>query len=183
MLAHFALHPGAAFHVRELERVLSEPAGNLLRDLRRFRTIRLLETERVGNQVRYRMDPKHPLFEDLQHLVVRTVAADAVLKEALGSVKEIELAFVFGSFVKGEATTRSDVDVMIIGNVSDHALAPAVSRAERILGREVSYTRYTRSEARRKARQDDSFVQRVLSGPRVVFFGSEDDDLFEIARR
>lgn len=183
LLTHFLLHPGEAFHVRELERLLNEPAGNLLRDLRRFRAIHLLEVERIGNQVRYSLDSKHPLFEDLQRLVVRTVAADIVLMEALRPLKGIELALLYGSFVKGEATTRSDLDVMIIGDVSDQALASAFARAERTLGREVSYTRYTRAEARKRARQQDSFVQRVLAGPRIVFLGSPEDELLQLARR
>ncbi len=183
LLAHFVLHPGEAFHVRELERLLHEPAGNLLRDLRRFRAIRLLDTERIGNQVRYTMDREHPLYADLQGLVLRTVAADSVLAETLRSLKRIELGFLYGSFVKGDATTRSDLDLMVIGDVSEEELASATARAERTLRREVSYTHYTRGEARAKARQQGSFVQRVLAGPRIVFLGRDDDELFEIARR
>jgi hypothetical protein len=59
LLAHFFLHPGEAFHIRELARLLGESPGSLLRDLRRLEAIRLLQTERVGNQVRYSLDQKH----------------------------------------------------------------------------------------------------------------------------
>ena len=183
LLTQFLLHPDEAFHVRELERRVKEPAGNLLRDLRRFRAIDLVETEKIGNQVRYRMDKSHPIYRDLQRLILKTVAADMVLKDALRSVHGIDLAFLYGSFVKGEATTRSDVDVMFIGSVQDRDLAPAIARAERILGREISYTRYTREEARRRSIQRGSFFQQVLMGPRVVFVGSEQDALFAFARR
>ena len=183
LLVQFVLHPDQAFHVRELERLLDEPAGNLLRDLRRLHAIRLLEAERIGNQVRYSLHRTHPLYEDLQRVVLKTVAGDAVLKEALHPVKGVELAFLYGSFVKGEATTRSDLDLMVIGDVSERELASAVARAERTLGREVSYARYTRAEARKKAQRRDSFLQRVLTGPRIVFVGSAKDELFQVARR
>ncbi len=101
LLSHFLLHPGEGFHVRELERILDEPAGNLLRDLRRFQNINLLDIERIGNQVRYTFDGKHPLYEGLQRLVLRTAAADTVLTDALRPLRGIELAFLYGSFVKG----------------------------------------------------------------------------------
>lgn len=181
LLSHFSLHPGEEFHVRELERILGEPASNLLRDLRRLRGIKLLETRQIGNQVRYTLNRTHPLYEDLQRLVLKTAAAVTVLAEALRSLKEVELAFVYGSFAKGEADARSDLDLMVIGEVSDRSLAPVVAMAERELGREVSYTQYNRAEAKKKSRQRDSFLHGVLAGPRIVLIGSAEDELFNLA--
>jgi len=183
LLAHFLLHPGEAFHTRELARLLDESPGSLLRDLRRLETIRLLHVNRVGNQVRYSMDQKHPLYTELQSIILKTTAADAVLREALQSVPGIELALLYGSFPKGEATSRSDLDLMIIGDVTDRALAPAIARAEEFLKREVSYTRYPREEVRNEIRQRNSFVHNVLAGPTVLVVGNGDDELFSLARR
>jgi predicted nucleotidyltransferase len=183
LLAHFFLHPGEAFHIRELARLLDESPGSLLRDLRRLEAIRLLQTERVGNQVRYSLDQKHPLHRDLQRMILKTTAVDAVLHEALQPVRDIELAVLYGSFARGEATSRSDLDLMIIGDVTDRALAPAIAKAEQFLGREVAYTRYPREEAREKIRQRNSFVHNVLAGPTVLVLGSTDDELFALAQR
>ncbi len=183
LLAHFFLHPGKAFHVRELARLLDESPGSLLRNLRRLEAIQLLQTERVGNQVRYSLDQKHPLYRDLQRIILKTTAVDAVLREALRRVRGIELAVLCGSFARGEATSRSDLDLMVIGNATDRALAPAIAKAEQFLGREVSYTRYPREEAREKIRQRTSFVHNVLAGATVLVFGSSDDELFALARR
>lgn len=183
LLTHFFLHPGEAFHTRELARLLDESPGSLLRDLRRLETIRLLQTNRVGNQVRYSMDQNHPLYSDLQRIILKTTAADAVLREALESVRGVELAFLYGSFAKGEAASQSDLDLMIIGDVSDRALAPAIAKAEEFLKREVSYTRYPREEARTKMRQRNSFARNVFAGPTVLVVGNRDDELFSIARR
>ncbi|MBI4279639.1 MAG: nucleotidyltransferase domain-containing protein [Armatimonadetes bacterium] len=183
LLSHFLLHPGETFHVRALQRILGEPAGNLLRDLRRLQAIDLLQAERVGNQVRYALNQGHPLYQDLQRLVVRASAAHTILKDALSLLKGIELAFLYGSFVRGDADVRSDLDLMVIGSVSDRTLTPVLARAERVLGREVAYTRFSRAEARAKAQQAGSFVQSVFSGPKIVFIGREDDELFRLAER
>jgi predicted nucleotidyltransferase len=181
LLSHFLLHPGEAFHVRELERLLYEPAGNLLRDLRRLRAIGILSATRVGNQVRYTLDQSHPLREDLQRIVVKATAADAILREVLAPLGGIELAFIYGSLAKGEGDPRSDLDVMVVGRVSDRVLAPAMARAEKSLGRQVSHTVYTRDEVRRKVQQAGSFIQTVFSGPRIVIVGTGDDALFRAA--
>lgn len=180
LLSHFVLHPGEEFHVRELERILGEPAGNLLRDLRRLRAIRLLDARPVGNQVRYALDRRHPLYGDLQRLVMRTSAPGAVLTKALSSLKGITLAFLYGSFAKGEADTQSDLDLMVVGEVSDRILAPAIAKVERELGRQVSYTHYTREEAKKRVRERDSFLRSVFAGPKIVFVGRDDDGLFRL---
>jgi len=181
LLAHFFLHPGAAFHVRELARLLDESPGSLLRDLRRLEAIRLLQTERVGNQVRYSLDQAHPLHGDLQRMILKTTAVDVVLREALQRVHGIELGVLYGSFAKGDATGRSDLDLMIVGDATDRVLTPAIAKAEQALGREVSYTRYPREEAREKIRQRSSFVHNVFAGPTVLVLGSSDDELFALA--
>jgi hypothetical protein len=72
---------------------------------------------------------------------------------------------------------------MIIGDVTDRVLAPAIAKAEEFLGREVSYTRYPREEVRNKIRQRTSFVRNVLAGPTVLVLGNGDDELFSFARR
>lgn len=182
LLVYFVLHPSEQFHVRELERRLHEPAGNLLRDLRRFHSIHLLTTQRSGNQVKYALDRNHPLYEDLQRLVLKTAGIGQTLKEALQAIGGVELAFIYGSFAKGEADARSDLDLMVIGTVTDEVLAPAVAEVERQLGRAVSYTRYTRQEARTRARQDGSFLRSVLADPRVILVGTNRDELFRAAR-
>ncbi len=183
LLVYFFLHPGEAFHVRELARLLDESPGSLLRNLRRLETIRLLQAVRMGNQVRYSLDQKHPLFRDLQRVILKTAAVDAVLREALQPVGGIELAVLYGSFAKGKATSRSDLDLMIIGDATDRALTPVMARAEEFLGREVSYTRYPREEARKKVKRRSSFVRSVLAGPSILVLGRSDDELFALARR
>ncbi len=182
LLVQFFLHPGDAFHVRELARLLHESPGSLLRDLRRFEATRLLQSERVGNQVRYALNRKHPLYIDLQRMIIKTAAADTVLREALQSVRGVELAVVDGSFAKGRATSQSDLDLLIVGDVTDRALVPAIARSEEFLRREVSYTRYPREEAREKAKRRGSFVRTVLAGPNVLILGQSDDELFTLAR-
>ncbi len=106
-----------------------------------------------------------------------------MLREVLQPLRGIELAVLYGSFAKGEATSRSDLDLMIIGSVTDRALAPVLAKAEESLGREVAYTRYTREEARERIKKRSSVVRTVLAGSTVLVLGNNNDELFALARR
>lgn len=124
----------------------------------------------------------HPLYEDLQRLILKTSGAGVVVADALAPIQGVEIAFIYGSFVKGEANARSDIDVMVIGPVTDEVLAPAMAGVERNLGRAISYTRYTRREASVQAGEQGSFLQSVLAGPKIMLVGSQDDELFRLNR-
>ena len=81
--------------------------------------------------------------------------------------KRIELAYVYGSFASGEANAESDVDLMIVGDVSLRELAGPLRRAAEELSREINPTVYQPEEYHTRLRQEDSFVSRVHNGPRI----------------
>jgi predicted nucleotidyltransferase len=90
--------------------------------------------------------------------------------------RDIESAFVYGSFAKGTQGEASDVDLMVIGkdlNYSD--LYTSAFAAEQKLGRKVSATFLSPEEWKRKASRNGTFVQKVSELPKVFIVGSEKD--------
>jgi DNA-binding transcriptional ArsR family regulator len=73
ILAFLFSRPTEDFHVRELERELEIPVGSLQRELKALSAAGLLRQQRVGNQVRYRVDPAHPLYEDMAAIFRKTL--------------------------------------------------------------------------------------------------------------
>ncbi len=116
LLVQFFLHLGDAFHVRELARLLHESPGSLLRDLRRLEATRLLQTERVGNQVRYSLNRRHPLYTDLHRIIIKTAAADTVLREALQIGPGRRISRTLRLLCEGPGESQSDLDLLIIGD-------------------------------------------------------------------
>jgi len=88
----------------------------------------------------------------------------------------IGLALVDGSHAAGVATSGSDADPLVVGNVDEMALHKAISEAEARLHRTVNYTLLTRQEFARRRRERGGFLARVLAGPTTPLLGSRDDD-------
>jgi predicted nucleotidyltransferase len=66
-----------------------------------------------------------------------------VLNEGLAPLFErIRLAFVYGSMPRGDEDASSDVDLMVIGEVSFADVVSALSDSESKLGREINPTVY-----------------------------------------
>lgn len=177
VLSHFFFHPGEAFHVRGLAAEIEESAGSVARELAHLKEAGILASESVGNQKRFRLREDNPILEDLHGLFLKTSGASAELKEALEKIGSVEVAFLYGSYASGEAHAASDIDLMVIGEVSDRELAPAVAGVERRLKRHINYTLYTRAEAERRLGKKGEFVHEVLAGPKIVLVGDANDRL------
>jgi len=164
-----------SFHVREIARLTGVDAGNAHRVLRRFEQAGLVTATRSGNQRHYQANRESPIFAELQGIMRKTSGLADVIRDALEPFgQRIEQAFVFGSVARGEAGPRSDVDLMVVGEVSFAEVVEAVYPLHERLGREVNPIVMDAKEFRTRAK-DPGFVARVLDGPRILLFGTADD--------
>ena len=175
LLGALLMRPDESFHLRELERMTGVSSGTALRELRRMHAAGIVTAERVGNQLRFRADLACPLFPELQGIVRKTVGLADVLREALAPlVPRIERAFVFGSIASGTAGPRSDIDLMVVGDVDFADVVTAVHGFEQRLGRPVNPV-VLDAAAWKKRRKESAFIARVLSGPVVPLIGVAHD--------
>jgi predicted nucleotidyltransferase len=181
VLSHLFFHPGETFHVRGLATELAESPGSVGRELAHLDKAGILSCRSVGNQKHYALREDSPILDDLRNIFLKTAGAGSELRATLEKIAGIELVFIYGSYVSGEAHAASDIDLMVIGDVSDRELAPAVARVERRLKRQIDYALYTRSEAEKRSGAKGEFVREVLAGPKIVLIGSPDDRVFRVA--
>jgi hypothetical protein len=64
---------------------------------------------------------------------------------------------------------------MIIGDLKLSALAPALKKAEKSLGREVNPTMYSRREFVRKASEGDAFIKTIREGEKIFLKGGSNE--------
>ena len=103
----------------------------------------------------------------------KTLGLADVLREALGPLADkIELAYVYGSLAKGTERSDSDVDLMIVGEVSLREISPLLGDAHRAIRREISPTLYRSQEYAEALENANSFVRRVHDGPRIDLMGA-----------
>lgn len=175
-LAWLFSRPDERFFVRQLASVLDEDATNLGRELARLADLGILRCATEGRRKYYQANGDCAVFPELERLVVKTAGLRDVLRSALRGIRErIEVAFVHGSFARGQQRFDSDVDLLVVGSVSFGELVSALAVAQTQLGREITPTVYPRAEYRRKVASDDHFLTSVLKGPRVFVVGDQHD--------
>jgi predicted nucleotidyltransferase len=167
--------PDRSFQSAELIRLAHSGDGAVHRVLTRLAESGLVTVTRIGNQKHYQANAESPIFGELHGLIVKTVGLTAPLQAALAPFTErIADAFVYGSMARGTDTAKSDVDLMIVGDGLDYPkVYEALQGAERILDRKVNPTIYSRKEFRKRRREKNPFLERVLAQPKLWVIGSE----------
>jgi predicted nucleotidyltransferase len=82
-------------------------------------------------------------------------------------------AFVFGSVANGTEDADSDIDLMVIGEISLSKVSSLLSTVGNRLGREINPHVMSSVEFCKRVREKDHFVTSVLATPKIFVEGSE----------
>ncbi len=167
--------PARSFYASELIERTGSGSGAVQRELKRLASSGLVTVKRIGNQKHYQANPHSPVFEELRSLVKKTVALAEPIRKALAPlVGRIQLAFLYGSVVKGTDTATSDIDILIVADrVTLEEIYSALALVEADLERKISPTLYTPQEFADRKASNNPFLTRVLSGEHLVLIGIE----------
>jgi len=180
LLKMLLLDPGGRFHLRGLAAETGLSVGNARRELLKLAAARIVTMERSGRQTYYGINEDCPIAPDLRAIFVKTagvadVIRDALLPEAAG----IRCAFIFGSFAEGAVTPQSDVDLLIIGEVT---LRRAVSLLKKVeIGREINPTVVSEEEFASRITSGDHFFDALVDGRKIYLIG-DDRELRRVAQ-
>lgn len=169
-------HPSRSFYANEMIGLAASGSGAVQRELTRLEAAGLITTHRIGNQKHYQANATSPIFSELRSIVIKTFGITDVLLKALDALSvNIELAFIYGSVAKNNEHAASDIDLMVIGDISSNAaLLDALSPASIELGRPINPTLYTHKEFVQRVRDGKVFIARVLAQPKLFLYGSDD---------
>ncbi len=168
--------PERRFFLNELVRHVNAGKGAVQREIERLVSSGLAELATEGRQRYVRASPTSPVFAEIEALVRKTFGVADVLRVALAPLSDrIEFAGVYGSVARGTAHARSDVDLLVIGDVDYLALAGRLVEPESALGRAINPTLFTRREWQQRLRKGGGFALGLLQEPMMVLMGNFDE--------
>ena len=127
-----------------------------------------------GRQVYYQANSESPIYGELRGLVVKTGGVADVLRAALAPLADrVRVAFIYGSVARGAERRASDVDVMVIGDVSFSDVSDALGKAQEAMGREVNPSVDALADLRSKLAAKQHFLRSVLKSEKIFLIGDE----------
>lgn len=173
VIAAFFLSPGESHNAWELANRLGENYSAVWKELVLLERVGILTSQQRGKTKDYSVDKSCPIEPELRSIVLKTEGPGEIIKEKLPEVGHVKEAFIYGSYASGEADSRSDLDLMIIGEINLVQLGHIISVLEKDLNRPINYVIYSEVEWNKKEEIKDPFWENVQSAPKVWLIGEK----------
>jgi len=165
--------PEKSFYTKEIIRLSGMGVATIKRELDRMLKAGLLSMRKIGNQHHYQANSGCPIYSELLGIVKKTFGTMDVVNLALSPLAHhIDWAFIFGSVASGKENAESDIDLMVIGNVSFSDVVSALYTAQEKLGREINPKIYQQKEWIQMLNNKDAFIKEVLAKPTMDVIGN-----------
>jgi len=181
VLSLFMLNAGSEYYLREIAKTTGLAVRSVQRAVEDLSEIGILEREKRGNSVYFRLNGQNPIVPELKAIFLKTVGLGDSLRDALSDEGHVEAAFIYGSVAKGDENATSDIDLALIGTVGPRGLTAKLSHLECEVRREINASLFTAKEWRERVETGDHFVTTLLREPKILLIGTE-ASLREIGR-
>jgi hypothetical protein len=177
LLHLFLNNPGKAFYVREITRLIDEQINSVRRELSNMLEVGIITSDSADNKLYYEINqryeyyvPFRAIFTDEQMEAGKNSKSGVVWQELIKELPGVRLAICAGVLVKG---STSNVDLLVVGDVSTTKLKNAIKQIERKEARELNYSVLSYDEFYYRLSVRDKFITEILHGKYAVLLDAD----------
>lgn len=111
-------------------------------------------------------------LEDLENILIKADAISFPLADALSKLN-IKFAVIFGSFANGEFGSESDIDLLVVGDVSQKDIFDKLKPMERKIKREINSVVWRMTDLMKN--KSGVLVRDILKKNKIFVIGKEDE--------
>lgn len=163
--------PSEQFHLRGLALAAGTDSGNTSKLLKLLVGSGLVLAIPNRHSTRYSINSSSPLFEPLRQLVARAGALTLDLSDVANTL-EASYVGIYGSVAAGTDDGSSDVDVLLIGNLSAMAAQTAFKGVGRKHGKTVNVVTLKAAELTQKLLEGGAFWESVAQSKKIDLKGA-----------
>lgn len=144
LLVKFFINSNNVSYLRGLASEFNESTNSIRIELNRFEKAGLLLTERNRNKKLYRANTSHPLFSEINKIVLKHTGVDTLIQKLILHIGQIEKVFLLGKLASG--LNDDAVEIEILGKINRKKLDDLLPRFEHALKRKIVYSIHENSE-------------------------------------
>jgi len=144
LLYKFFLNSHTIAYLRGLEEEFGESTNAIRLELNKFESAGFLTSHSEGNKKLFKANSSHPLFKDINKIVMKLVGLDHIIDHVLEHVGDLEKVYLVGKLSRGQ---KSDIiDLVLVGDVNKIFFLDLVEKAEKKLNKKIRHVSYLPSE-------------------------------------
>lgn len=134
----FFTHPDARGHLRGLAEEFGDSTNAVRIELNKLEEAGLLNSEKEGQKVVYRVNKTNPFYSDLVSMVSKHVGIDRLISSVLEKLGDLDAAYVVGDYASG--VDSGTIELVLVGQVYTDVIDDLVERVELRINRKITYT-------------------------------------------
>lgn len=159
-------------HLNAISDMIGVSASTVYKELDNVYPLGLVTRTKKGSMVFYKINKDSIAYEELRKLFLKFELADEIITQELEK-HPIKYALIYGSFAKGTETETSDIDLLVVGNISPDLIYGSVSKLETKIGREINVTVWTEDEFNQRVKEKIALLQNIAKNPIIMVKGDE----------
>lgn len=145
LLMKFFLNSDTTAYLRSLEEEFGESTNGIRLELNKFEKAGFLDSFTEGNKKIFKANVKHPLFTDINRIIMKMVGVEYVLDYILQRVGNLNKVYLVGKLAKGQDT--GIVDLVLIGeDLNKTFLIEQIDKAEKKIAKKIRYVIFSPKE-------------------------------------
>jgi predicted transcriptional regulator len=145
LLLKFFLNSKNTAYLRNLETEFGESTNAIRIELNKFEKAGFLESFSEGNKKLFTVNTKHPLFKDINRIMMKMVGLEYVVDYVLQRIGDLEKVYLVGKMSRGQSTEI--IDLVLVGdNLNKTFLIEQIEKAEKKIEKKIRYVHYGSKE-------------------------------------
>ncbi|HEY1040648.1 MAG TPA: ArsR family transcriptional regulator [Bacteroidia bacterium] len=145
LLMKFFLNSKNTAYLRNLEEEFGESTNGIRLELNKFEKAGFLQSFVKGNKKLFTVNTKHPLFKDLNRIILKMTGIEYVLDYILQRIGDLDKVYLVGKLAKGQDSDM--IDLVLVGNdLNKPFLIEQIEKAEKKIDKKIRYVLYTPEE-------------------------------------
>lgn len=165
----------ALFHVREIVRRVAEEINAVRRELARMEKYGMVSSEWRANRRLYRFRKDYVYYRELVGLVSKSTGLGGAIIKNKGKLGKIKYAMIATRYLKNESSQTENVDLLIVGQIVLPELQSMIADEQTRRENEINYSFMDEAEFQFRVKRRDPFILRVVTQPKVMLVGDEED--------
>jgi len=144
LLLKFFLNSNTTAYLRGLADEFGESTNSIRLELNRFEKAGFLDSHSQANKKVFKVNTNHPLFKDINSIVLKLVGLDHVIDYVLQRVGNLEKVYLVGNLSQGKDSEV--IDLVLVGDINELFLRDLISKAEKKIQKTINYVNYKETE-------------------------------------
>jgi predicted transcriptional regulator len=137
LLLKFFLNSSKQDYLRNLETELGDNTNAIRIELNKLEAAGLLKSFSQGNKKIFQSNTEHPLFGDINSILMKITGLDQLINRVLVNVGELNEVYLTGDLAQGNESEI--IDLILVGDINREYFSELVIKAEKYIKKKIRF--------------------------------------------